>query len=53
MDSRCGCISQIRLQIAYQLVQNYGISLAKAARKLEASQSAIAKAITRKTKDEG
>jgi DNA-binding MarR family transcriptional regulator len=49
--SRRGCISQVRLQIAYQLVQDYGIPLAEVARQLRVSTSAISKAITRKTKE--
>jgi putative transposase len=51
MGSRRGCISQVRLQIAYQLVQDYGIPLAEVARQLGVSTSAISKAITRKTKE--
>ncbi|MDL1958140.1 MAG: hypothetical protein LWX01_04240 [Deltaproteobacteria bacterium] len=51
MDSRRGCISQVRLQIAYQLVQDYGIPLAEVAQQLGVSMSAISKAITRKTKE--
>ncbi|MEA1991108.1 MAG: hypothetical protein U9N58_02795 [Thermodesulfobacteriota bacterium] len=51
MGSRCGCISQVRLQIAYQLVEDYGIPLAEVARQLGVSMSAISKAITRRTKE--
>ncbi|MBW2163587.1 MAG: hypothetical protein JRF43_03835 [Deltaproteobacteria bacterium] len=51
MGSRRGCISQVRLQIAYQLVQDYGIPLAEVARHLGISTSAISKAITRRTKE--
>ena len=51
MGSRRSCISQVRLQIAYQLVQDYGISLAEVARHLGVSMSAISKAITRRTKE--
>ncbi|MBW1671549.1 MAG: hypothetical protein JRJ40_09150, partial [Deltaproteobacteria bacterium] len=51
MGSRRGCISQVRLEIAYQLVQDYGIPLAEVARQLGVSTSAISKAITRKTKE--
>jgi predicted transcriptional regulator len=51
VDSRRGCISQVRLQIAYQLVQDYGIPLAEVARHLGVSTSAISKAIIRRTKE--
>jgi DNA-binding MarR family transcriptional regulator len=51
MGSGRSCISQVRLQIAYQLVQDYGISLAEVARQLGVSTSAISKAITGRTKD--
>jgi hypothetical protein len=51
MGSRRGCISQVRLQIAYQLVRDYGIPLAEVARQLGVSTSAISKAIARRTKE--
>ncbi|MCK4604658.1 MAG: helix-turn-helix domain-containing protein [Deltaproteobacteria bacterium] len=51
MGSRRGYISQVRLQIAYQLVQDYGIPLAEVAQQLGVSMSAISKAITRRTKE--
>jgi hypothetical protein len=51
MGSRRGCISQVRLQIGYQLVQDYGILLAEVARQLGVSMSAISKAITRRKKE--
>ena len=51
MGGRRSCISQVRLQIAYQLVQDYGIPLAEVARQLGVSTSAISKAITRRTKE--
>ncbi|MCK4605519.1 MAG: hypothetical protein KAU41_12655, partial [Deltaproteobacteria bacterium] len=51
MGSRRGYISQVRLQIAYQLVQDYGIPLAEVARQFGVSMSAISKAITRRTKE--
>ena len=41
---------QARLQITYQLVQDYGIPLAEVARQLGVSTSAISKAIIRRTK---
>jgi len=50
MGSRRGRISPIRLQIAYQLVDDYGIPLAEVARQLGVSTSAISKAITRRMK---
>ncbi|PXF54895.1 MAG: hypothetical protein C4B58_15460 [Deltaproteobacteria bacterium] len=51
MGSRRACISQVRLQIAYQLVQDYGILLTEVGRQLGVSTSAISKAITRRTKE--
>ena len=39
------------VQIAYQLVQDYGIPLAEVIRQLGVSTSAISKAITRRTKE--
>jgi biotin operon repressor len=42
---------QVRLQIVYQLVQDYGISLAEVGQQLGVSTSAISKAITRRTKE--
>jgi len=50
MGSRRGRISPVRLQIAYQLVDDYGIPLAEVARQLGVSTSAISKAITRRLK---
>ena len=41
MGSRRGCISQVRLQIAYQFVQDYGIPLAEVARQRGVSASAM------------
>lgn len=51
MGSRRGRICQVRSQIAYQLVEHYGLPLAQAARQLGVSTSAISKAITRKMKE--
>jgi len=51
MGSRRGCIPQVRQQIAYQLIQDYGISLAEVARQLGVSPSAVSKAITRRMKE--
>ncbi|NOR04752.1 MAG: hypothetical protein GQ575_00390 [Deltaproteobacteria bacterium] len=51
MGSRRDCISRVRLRIAYQLVQDYGIPLAEVARHLGISTSAISKAIARRTKE--
>jgi predicted transcriptional regulator len=51
MGSRRGYISQVRLQIAYQFVQDYGIPLAEVARQLGVSMSAISNAITMRTKE--
>lgn len=51
MGSRRGRISQVRLQIAYQLVDDYGIPLAEVARQLGVCTSAISKAITRRMKE--
>ena len=51
MGSRRSCISQVRMQIAYKLVQDYEIPLAEVARQFGVSMSAISKAITRRTKE--
>jgi REP element-mobilizing transposase RayT len=51
MGSRRGRICQVRSQIAYQLVEDYGLPLAQAARQLGVSTSAISKAITRRMKE--
>ena len=51
VDSRRDCISWVRLRIAYQLVQDYGIPLAEVVRQFGVSMSAISKAITRRTKE--
>jgi chromosomal replication initiation ATPase DnaA len=45
--SRRGRISQVRSQIAVQLVEKYGIPLAEVARQLGVSTSAISKTLTR------
>jgi hypothetical protein len=51
MGSRRGRISEVRSEIAYQLVEHYGLPLAEIARHLGVSTSAISKAITRRTKE--
>jgi hypothetical protein len=51
MGSRRGRICQVRSQIAYQLVEDYGLPLAQAARQLGVSTSAISKTITRRMKE--
>ncbi len=51
MGSRRGYILQVRLQLAYQLVEDYRIPLAEIARQLGVSMFAISKAITRRTKE--
>ena len=51
MGSRRGRICQVRSQIAYQLVEDYGLPLAQAARQLGVSTSAISKMITRRMKE--
>jgi len=50
MGSRRGRISPVRLQIACQFVDDYGIPSAEVARQLGVSTSAISKAITRSMK---
>jgi len=52
MGSRRGPISEVRSEIAYQLVEHYGLPLAEIARHLGVSASAISKAITRKMKQQ-
>jgi hypothetical protein len=51
MGSRRGHICQVRSQIAYQLVEDYGLPLAEVARHLGVSTSAISKAITKKMRE--
>jgi DNA-binding Lrp family transcriptional regulator len=51
MGSRRRRISQVRLQIAYQLVENFGIPLAEVARQVGVSASAISKVLNRTMKD--
>jgi len=50
MGSRRGRICQVRSQIAYELVEQYGLPLAEVARQLGVTTSAISKAINRITK---
>ena len=50
MGSRRGRICQVRSQIAYELVEQYGLLLAEVARQLGVTTSAISKAINRITK---
>ncbi len=50
MGSRRGNISQVRSHLAFQLVEDYGLSLAEAARQLGVSTSAISKALRRAIK---
>jgi len=47
MGSRRGRIARVRGEIAYQLVERYGFSLAEVARQLGVTTSAISKAISR------
>jgi len=47
MGSRGGTIAKVRLEIAYRLVNELGISLAETGRQLGVSTSAISKALTR------
>ena len=50
MGSRRGRIANVRAQIAYQLVENYGFPLAEVGRQLGVTTSAISKAISRLSK---
>jgi REP element-mobilizing transposase RayT len=50
MGSRRGRIARVRGEIAYQLVERYGFSLAEVARQLGVTTSAISKAICRLSK---
>jgi len=50
MGSRRGRIARVRGEIAYQLVERYGFSLAEVARQLGVTTSAICKAICRLSK---
>jgi len=50
MGAKRGRIGRVRSQIAYQLVEDYGIPLAEVARQLGVTTSAISKAINRITK---
>ena len=50
MGSRRGNISQVRSHLAFQLVEDYGLSLAETARQLGVSTSAISKTLRRSTK---
>ena len=47
MGAKRGRIGQVRSQIAYQLVEDYGVPLAEIARQLGVTTSAISKAINR------
>jgi len=47
MGAKRGRIGQVRSQIAYQLVEDYGVPLAEVARQLGVTTSAISKAISR------
>ncbi len=47
MGAKRGRIGQVRSQIAYQLVEDYGVPLAEVARQLGVTTSAISKAINR------
>jgi hypothetical protein len=47
---RRGKLSQLRAQLAIELVEGFGISLAEAGRQLGVSTSAISKALTRAAK---
>ncbi len=49
--SRRGPISQVRSQVAVQLVEKYGIPLAEVARQLGVSTSAISKIVTRVSRE--
>jgi REP element-mobilizing transposase RayT len=51
MGSRRGRISAVRSEIAYHLVEGYGLPLAEIARHLGVSTSAISKTITRRMQD--
>ena len=51
MGSRRGRISKVRSQLAHQLVEDYGLPLAEAARQLGVSTSAISKLLERKVKE--
>lgn len=48
MGSRRGNLSQIRAEVAYQLIEEFGLPLAEIARKLGVSTSAISKIIKRR-----
>jgi len=50
MGAKRGRIGRVRSQIAYQLVEDYGIPLAEVGRQLGVTTSAISKAINRITK---
>jgi len=50
MGSRRGRIARVRREIAYQLVERYGFSLAEVARQLGVTTSAISKAMGRLSK---
>jgi len=50
MRGKRGRIGQVRSQMAYQLVEDYGIPLAEVARQLGVTTSAVSKAITRTIK---